>query len=240
MGIKNLILFLLPLIILQSCKESTIEPNWITYTNISGQSIVNIKGDTILFTELDNYSYYRDDLDELLQSDSVIIKFRTFKQTDYIPNKNLNELKIDSTTYLYSSINGNKHRQLTYYTPQRDLLRYFDDSCNGILKSFLIGCKSEYELSKNYKGCQLILTHKEKHFRDEIFRQKLSFLIYKDGKLIKKQKVANYNNIQYGYIQYFIVSDAVFFYHYNCDETNKKKERVLAKFSFDKLIDITE
>lgn len=235
---KKVFFIILIITFLASCKKAYYcSPDWMqSFPDKSGQSVINMNGDTIFFTDLNNYSYFREDLDLLLQSDSVIIKFTTKKNVTYDTQKNMNKLVFDSTTYMYSSANGSKYGNITNYIPQRDLLRYFDDTCKGFIKSTFVGCSSEYEICNNFEGYKIILTHKERQYRGEVFSQKLNFLVYKEGKLIKKKNIVNYNNIQYGYIQFFTSDNTVFLYHFNNDKKNKNGERILAKFSFNELI----
>jgi hypothetical protein len=236
---KNYILFFfLPLFLLLNCQKNNIcKPDWIkVFPEKGGQVIVDIKEDTILFTDLCNYSHYRDDLDALLQSDSVLIT--SIKEWDFQETKNYNKLVFDSLTYLYSSINGDSIGLITNYIPRRDFLKFLEINCCSEWKLALIGCKCKYELCSNYNGYRIVLSYYKRHFKEESHPQKLSILFYKNKRLIIEQKIINYNKIQDGYIQYFTTSDAIYFYHYYSDEKGRKAERVLAKFSFAKMIKV--
>lgn len=234
MKIIHLIICGLLLWILQSCKDKVYSPDWTVDLTSEGlgKNIISIKGDTLLFTELVDYSKSID-INDLLQSDSVIIK--PLKEWDYIEHHD-NVLVFDSLTPMLSSHKGNRLGELLNYVPQRDLSHYPEtdcwSSCNG-LKLATFGCTCEFELSSNYKGYKIILSYFTRHFKCETSTRKIKILILKNKKIIDVLTISNYNNILESQLVYFKTDDAVYFRHYN----SVKKEIILAKYSFDRLID---
>ncbi len=221
-------------------KEGSLQPDWTVDMSSmpERQEVISIIGDTILITGLISYSTNSTGINNLLQSDSVIIK--PLKEWDYIKKMKPNELIFDTITYAFSTKNGNQIGQLLDYPPKQDISKYPEDdcwsSCKG-LKLATTGCTCEYELAHNYKGYQIMLSYYTRHFKEETSSQKLKILVYKKGVLISEQKISNYNNIIDSQIVYFTSVDAVYFYHFYSDYMGKNKEQVLAKFSFEKLIE---